>query len=340
MSDSTLSRLRMPAEWQPQQGTWLSWPHNRETWPHNLEAAQQEFADLVDSIIDHQPAFILCGGQERQARNGLPQHINVELVPIPTDDAWARDYAPTFVVDENRGELVAIDWHYNAWGEKYPPFDQDQRVSQRIADRLGLRRVEPNLVFEGGGIEINDDGLLLSTLSCVLNANRNPHLTRVDAEAVFAKTLGASRTVWLPGDAIEGDDTDGHIDQLARFVNNRTVVYAWSEDLATQPLDALANNREQLELQLAELAPGVECVALHLAPPIRSGDRQVPTSYCNFLFTNEKVLVPQFGNAEFDQHAVAVLGELIPDRAVIGLSSVELSVGLGSFHCLSQQQPA
>lgn len=331
----------MPAEWQPQAGTWLAWPHNTDTWADNLAEAQREFVALVRTIARYQNVFVLCGGSvSQQAAKALPPgDPNIVLIDIPTNDAWARDYAPTFVQDEASGELVAIDWHYNAWGGKYPPFDQDQKVAKRVAQYLQIKCVSPDLCFEGGAIEINESGLLLSTRSCALDPNRNPGRSLEQIEQTLIENLGATSIIWLSGDAIEGDDTDGHIDQLARFTDDRTIVYAWSDDADDPQAARLQQNLDDLKSGLTSTSnDSTRLVPLLLPRPIHFREARTPASYCNFLITNEQVIVPQFGVSS-DQQAIDILAPLFPNREVIGLPSVNLSVGLGSFHCLTQQQP-
>ena len=337
-------KYRWPAEWETQAAIWLTWPDNKETWPENLLAAQIEFCALVHSlaemvtvrVIVNQPS--LDDAYQRLIR---PDIRNVGFINIPTNDAWARDYAPTFVVSD-QNELIAIDWDYNAWGGKYPPFEDDQQVASKIATGMTIETLKPGLCFEGGAIETNGQGIVLSTLSCACDPNRNsgsPEELKQCFEAAFEKYLGAKQTIWLPGDAIDGDDTDGHIDQLARFTDAKTLVYAWC--------DADDSQHTGLTKNLAALKTGLaradDDFALHALPipnqPIEFCGRRLPASYCNFLITNDLVVVPQFGCPE-DAQAMEILKPLFPDRYVVGLPSRNLSVGLGSLHCLSQQQPA
>jgi agmatine deiminase len=330
----------MPAEWEPQAAIWLSWPHNLETWPTNLADAQTEFADLVETIAESQQIFVMVGSAHRRAAEKTIEEIsNVELVDIPTNDAWARDYAPTFVKDDSNDSLAAVDWIYNAWGEKYPPFDQDQKVGKRVAEFLGIELVPVEFCFEGGAIEINESGLMISTTTCALNPNRNPDSSLVKIESLMRDLLGAQKFVWLSQETIEGDDTDGHIDQLARFTDDSTIVHAWSNDENDPMLPKMRQNLQDMDLQLlANHSQAIRRVALPNPHPIHYCDRRIPASYCNFLITNELVIVPQFGVDE-DQQAVEILKPLFSNRKVIGLPSLNLAVGLGSFHCLSQQQP-
>lgn len=333
--------FRMPAEWEKQSSIWLSWPHNTETWPKNLEAAQIEFRQLVEAIAESQPVNILVGSEQLAAAKASLALENVYFIEIPTNDAWARDYAPTFVknfVDGAEPELVAIDWHYNAWGGKYPPFDEDQKVARRVAEHLEIQSVSPRLCFEGGAIEINESGVLLSTKSCALDPNRNPDVGIEQVEQIFGEFLGAKAVIWLNGDAIEGDDTDGHIDQLARFTDDSTIVYAWTDDKQDEQYNGLAQNLKDLKNGLGKYGLEYRLVPLPIPAAMEFCDRRIPASYCNFLITNNAVLVPRFDVPE-DEIALGILQPLFPNRTVVALPSKNLSVGLGSFHCLSQQQP-
>lgn len=339
----------MPAEWQPQSAVWLSWPHNVETWPDNLLQAQSEFVEFAKTIAATQQVFVLASAAARDldptlveaARDAFADISNLTVVDIATNDAWARDYAPTFVVKNDASEksLMAIDWRYNAWGGKYPPFDDDQKVCQQVAEHLRIPCVNPNFCFEGGAIEVNESGVLLSTKSCALDPNRNPNHSIEEVDTLLSNMLGTTKHIWLTGDSIEGDDTDGHIDQLARFVNDETIVYAWAEDETDSQFEGLKKNRNNLRRELN--SKGLEhyqLVPLPIPRKIELHGRRIPASYCNFLITNELVVVPQFGEPE-DAKAVQILKPFFPKRLVVGLVSLNLSVGLGSFHCLSQQQP-
>ena len=329
----------MPAEWEPQAATWVSWPHNAETWPTNLPAAQAEFVQLVKAIAPSQAVNVMttrCEFENTKSKlNGIS---NISILQIATNDAWARDYAPTFVKDNETGELAAIDWYYNAWGGKYPPFESDQQVAKKVADHLRIRHLAGGLCFEGGAIEINEDRLLLTTESCALNPNRNAGMSKGDVESILQERLGCRRIVWLPGDVEEkktlcGDDTDGHIDQLARFVDNDTIVHAWAKE-TDERFEALAENVESLRQQL----PEANLVPLMLPQPFEFCGRKIPASYCNFLITNDSVIVPKFDVPD-DAAAAEILGSLFKGRKVVSLASRNLAVGLGSFHCLTQQQP-
>ncbi len=273
------------------------------------------------------------------AQSQLPNHANIDLLPIETDDAWLRDYGPTFLVSDNPNQPSAVDWQYNAWGGKYPPFDRDQKAASEIARRLRINLRRSSLYVEGGALEINETGILLTTRSCILNPNRNPGWTIGDVEAELIAQLGATSIVWFAGHSIPGDDTDGHVDQLARFVSDHEIVYSWTTAPRDPRRNALAANLESLKQSLAEQSLKCQLTPLPLPAPIKLFGEPLPASYTNFLITNELVLVPQFDDPH-DEGAVQLLADRFPTRQVIGLPSIQLSVGLGSFHCLSQQQPA
>lgn len=334
---------RWPAEWEPHAATWLAWPHNRDTWPTKFEMIAARFAELVRIIARFEPVSILAGGGEVMADaakhvNDLP---NVQLIDIRTDDAWCRDHGPTFVTSadaETNSRIAIVDWQYNAWGNKYPPFDNDNRVPQQIAELLHAERFEPGIVLEGGAIDGNGCGTVMTTETCLLNANRNADLSRSRAERHLADYLGVTKVLWLPRGELAGDDTEGHIDQLARFINPTTVVVAREEDTSDSNHEPLRKNFEWLQQVTDQDGRPLEVVCLPMPKPKHIGGLRVPASYCNFYFVNGGVIVPQFDDPA-DKQAMAILRELIPDREVVGVSSLDLAEGLGSVHCLTQQQP-
>ena len=342
----------MPAEWQQHACTWIAWPHNRDTWSKNLEAAQFEFIEFALRIALDEPTVVLIPDEDQAeiftrmiADRPTNSARNIWTMNVPTNDAWMRDYGPTFVTDEKR--IVAIDWQYNAWGGKYPPFDDDQKVVRRclkdippMVQTFGpVARKVSQLCIEGGAIEIDDNHVLMCTTSCALDANRNPDWNQLQVEQELKSCLGAKHVIWLDGRAIAGDDTDGHIDQLARFVPGNKIVIASAESTDDQH-SALQSNLDQLQHAIKNLQLDYELVPLPLPDPIYFGEMRLPASYCNFYITNHSVIVPQFSQPPADTRALNIIGDLFPNRKVIGLPSYNLTVGLGSFHCLSQQQPA
>lgn len=331
---------RWPAEWEPHEATWLAWPHNRESWPGHFDPIRPQMAHLVQAIADVEPVHVLAGGRAvmHSARLWVGDHPNVTLHDIPTNDAWCRDYGPVFLQSNDQLPPALIDWQYNAWGGKYPPFDNDNAVPRQIARWTGYRRFEAPLVLEGGSIEGNGAGLLLTTERCLLNPNRNPGWNQQQIERVLHDYLGVRKTIWLTGGQMAGDDTDGHIDQLARFVDAQTVVVAVEDD--PNDLNYGPSQENYVLLQTTtDLHDGpLYVVRLPMPRPKFQDDQRLPASYCNFYLANGLCVVPQFGDPA-DDRAVAILRSLLPDRRVIGLPALDLVLGLGAFHCLSQQQP-
>ncbi|MBI2964129.1 MAG: agmatine deiminase family protein [Deltaproteobacteria bacterium] len=332
----------MPAEWEPHEATWISWPHNPETWPGKLEPVPAVFAAMVAVLHEYEEVRILAGSDELEAsarralRAGGCESPNVRFFRIPTNDAWVRDHGPIFVVD-GRGTVAMTDWRYNAWGGKYPPYDLDDRVPERINETLRLRRFEPGIVLEGGSIDVNGRGTLLTTESCLLNGNRNPTLSRQDIERHLEEYLGVRHVVWL-GDGVAGDDTDGHVDDLARFVAATTVAAAAEPDPADENYRALQDNLRRLRAARDERGRPLEIVELPTPPPLYHEGRRLPASYANFYVGNRAVLVPVFDHPR-DEIACETLARLFPGRRIAPIPATDLVWGLGACHCVTQQQP-
>lgn len=331
---------RMPAEWEPHAATWLSWPHNLETWPGKFEPVPAVWAELARLLAGFEPVHILAGGEAvlASARRLVGDVPNVTLHDIPTNDAWIRDHGPTFLVGPPDLPPALVDWQYNAWGGKYPPFDEDNRVPARMADLLGRRRFEPGIVMEGGAIDVDGRGTLLTTEQCLLNPNRNPHLDRTGVERYLRDYCGVSKVLWLT-EGIAGDDTDGHIDELARFVRPGVVVAAVEEDPSDVNYRPLQKNLELLRGFRDADDRSLEVVPLPMPRPLYYNDTRLPASYANFYIANHLVVVPQFGDPA-DAEALDTLAQLFPDRKVRGLKAIDLVWGLGAFHCITQQEPA
>ena len=331
---------RWPAEWEPQASVWLSWPRNAATWPGYFEAVPAEFAQFVRVLAEYGPVNVLAGGAAvmEQARSLVGELSNVTLHDIPTNDAWCRDHGPTFLAGPAWLQPALVDWEYNAWGGKYPPYDLDNEVPRRIAEQLGRRRFVPGIILEGGAIEGNGRGTILTTESCLLNPNRNPQLGREAVEQYLRDYLAARKVLWLKGGEIAGDDTDGHIDQIARFVSPTTVVVSLCDDPADDNYGPTQQNLLELQGMTDQDNRPLEIIPLRLPRALFCDGQRLPTSYANFLITTGAVLVPQFGDAA-DKEAVRTLEPLFPGRDVRGCPSLNLIWGLGSLHCLSQQEP-
>ena len=329
---------RMPAEWEPHAATWLSWPRNLNTWPGKFGPIPAVWEELARTIAEFEPVHILAGGEAvmRQAQRMVGDVPNITLHDVPTNDVWIRDHGPTFLAGPP-GAPALVNWIYNAWGGKYPPFDLDNRVPRQIAEITGRRCFDPQIVFEGGAIDVNGHGTVLVAEQCLLNPNRNPKLTRGDIEWYLAEYLGISKVLWLRADII-GDDTDGHVDQSARFVGPRTVVAALEEDPEDANYASLEANFERLQKMTDQDGRPLEIVPLPMPRPIYYQEQRLPASYANFYIANGLVVVPQYGDPA-DQRALRILGELFPDREIRGLGAVDLVWGLGTYHCATQQQP-
>ncbi len=335
----------MPAEWEPHDATWLSWPHNAETWPDCLDAIQSPMVEMVAALAQVERVHInvlnaqLSSYIEQRLARRVPAG-RVQLHSIPTNDAWCRDHGAIFCVGSDNAEhpLVAAKFQYNAWGGKYPPFDLDAQVAERMAAALAVPCLEQPIVLEGGAIDVNGRGVLLTTEQCLLNPNRNPALDRAEIAACLERALGAQTIVWL-GNGIEGDDTDGHIDELTRFVAERVVVTAVEPDPDDPNHEPLQANRRRLENFRFADGGALEIIDLPMPAPLHYRGKRLPASYANFYVANDLVLVPEFGVAT-DSAACAVLSDCFPDRRIVAIDCRHLVIGLGGLHCLTQQVPA
>ncbi len=335
---------RQPAEWAPHEATWLSWPHNRDSWPGVFAGVEPAMVAFVRALAACEPVYVnvQSADHERHVRDLLAPAVAPErlrLFHFPTNDAWARDHGAIFVTRPTRADpRLAVDFGYNAWGGKYPPFDLDRDVGRQMAEALGVPRyAQPGVVLEGGSIDVNGDGALLTTEQCLLNPNRNPALTRADIERLLRDSFGVDEILWL-GEGIEGDDTDGHIDDLTRFVAPRRVVTVVEPNRADPNHAPLEANRRLLDTLTIGGRP-LEVVELPSPKPQYLEDQRLPASYANFYVANGAVLVPTFGCPQ-DDAACGILGECFPGRRVVPVDCRVLIAGLGALHCLTQQVPA
>jgi agmatine deiminase len=342
---------RMPAEWERHRATWISWPHHEPDWPGKFAPLPWVYAEIARVLAELETVEVLCQSAEvlEGARVALDAHDvrrdRVRLHEVPTDRVWLRDSAPTTIVDAGCQRWLA-NWAFNGWA-KYPNWQQDAQVGAAMARITGLPRLEPRvpssvarIVLEGGGIEVNGAGLMLVTEEWLLGdvQVRNPGLSRADYEAVFRDWLGARRTIWL-GEGCVGDDTHGHIDDIARFVDERTVVLAVEADPADENHRRSVDNLRRLEAAASDPAIGpLRIVTLPFPRPVFMTGERLPASYANFYIANGVVLVPTFNDVN-DRVALNTLAELMPDRRVVGIHAVDLVWGLGTLHCLTQQEP-
>ena len=337
---------RMPAEWEPQEAIWLSWPHRRKTWLTAYDAVPQVFARIASHISDGELVRINVANQEmaehvKELIRAEAGHLeNVRFHFNATNDAWVRDHGPIYVVRDELGERVraVTNWNYNSWGGKYPPFDLDNDIPSRIADELGEQMFKMDMVLEGGSIDVNGTGTLLTTRSCLLNPNRNPHRTQAEIEQSLMDSLGVQKVLWL-GDGIVGDDTDGHVDDITRFVSPTKIVTAYEDNPSDVNYAALKANLELLELMTDPSGERFEILKLPMPAPVYANGSRLPASYANFLICNHKVLVPIYGCVA-DETALEILQHCFADREVIGINCTDLVWGLGAIHCVTQQQPA
>ena len=333
---------RMPAEWEPHVAVWLSWPHDPDSFPQ-LEEAEREFAAFVAAVSPSEPVELLV------LDDGMRERAGMLLAGLGCDtagvrfhlqeyaDIWFRDYGPVFVENTRKKQPAMIKWIFNAWGNKYESILKDNQVAYLLRESLRLPMLEPGIVLEGGSVEVNGKGTLLTTAQCLLNPNRNPHLGKQEIERYLEDYLGGENIIWL-GKGIEGDDTDGHIDDIARFVNPTTVVCAVEKDADDPDYTVLQHNFDLLLGAKDQDGKPLEVVPLPMPGRVADKAKRLPASYANFYIANTKVLVPIFGT-ENDAKALEVLRELFPDREVVGLMARNLVHGLGTFHCMSQQQP-
>lgn len=334
----------MPAEWEPHAATWLSWPHNEETWPGVFDEVEPAYRQIVEALAPHEPVHInvLNDDHRRHVERVVGARVpsgSVVYHPVPTNDAWIRDHGAIFVLDDGGGsDLVALDFDYNAWGGKYPPFDLDAGVAGRMADLLDVPVMRIPMVLEGGSIDVDGSGLLLTTEQCLLNPNRNPAMSRAAIEARLRELFGVTDVLWL-GDGIEGDDTDGHVDDLTRFVGTSRVVTAVERNSADPNYATLAANRRRLDEIVTSAGLRLEVLELPMPPPLFNAGQRLPASYANFYVANDVVLMPAFACPE-DDIATAVLADCFGDREVIPVDCRPLVAGLGAVHCLTQQVPA
>jgi agmatine deiminase len=339
--------FRMPAEWEPHAGTWLTWPRpDGISFPDRYFAVPPVYGKFIQQLVPFEEVNINVWDADMEVwvRELLSrQDISPEKIRFhcfPAYEPWCRDHGPVFLVREYDGvrEKVIVDWGYNAWGGKYPPYDLDDAIPQHISILRQLPIFTPGIVLEGGSIDVNGCGTLLTTESCLLNPNRNPHLTKEQIETYLRDFLGVNNVLWL-GEGIVGDDTDGHVDDLARFVNPTTVVTVVEEDPADPNYAILQDNLRRLRGMRDQNGNLFRIVELPMPSPVEYQGQRLPASYANFYIANGIVIVPTYRDPN-DSEALSVLRKVFPDRRVVGIDSTDLIWGLGSFHCICQQEPA
>lgn len=346
MSQKTPSEkgYRLPAEWEPHEATWISWPQpDCNSFPSSYERVLPTFVAMAEALTTSEIVRINVKNpeQEKTVRRLLkkcpPERL--EFFHIPTDEPWCRDHGPIFVVRDKEPQVAALNFGFNAWGYKLSPFDEDNAVPSAVAAALGIPVFDQShFILEGGSIDGNGAGTIITTESCLLNPNRNPSKDRAAIENKLRETLGVTSILWL-GDGIEGDDTDGHVDDITRFIGPSTVITAVEEGENDPNYEPLQRNLDRLHVMRLPSGEPLHVLTLPMPPCIEREGQRLPASYANFYIANTVVLLPVYGDAN-DAWAVSALHEAFPTRRIMPLDCRELIWGLGAFHCLTQQQPA
>jgi len=333
-----------PAEWALHSATWLSWPHKEESWPGKIETIYKPYCEFIKILTEGELVRINVKDAEMEAfaKSELTKVgadlSKIEFFHLPTNDAWCRDHGPAFLINPVTKQKAIVDWGYNAWGDKYPPYDLDDVIPTKIGEHFNLPVYNPGIVMEGGSVDFNGAGTLLTSTACLLNENRNPHLSQQQIEEYLKNYYGVQQILWL-GDGIIGDDTDGHIDDITRFVNANTVVTVVEENKHDENYHILQENLQMLrEFKLPNGEP-LNIIELPMPSPVVYDGQRLPASYANFYIGNAAVVVPTYRDKN-DEKALEILQACFPDRKVVGIDSTDIIWGLGSFHCLSQQEPA
>lgn len=344
MSAKTPAELgfSMPAEWAKHDSTWLSWPKNPLTFPKEIVSrVEAAYVEMVEALAGGERVDLLVDDAKTADRvRSMLSPKNVKFHRIKSADVWMRDYGPIFVRKGGRSrEVAATKWRFNAWGGKYDDLLPDNKTGLEVARSTGLRVFEPGVVLEGGSIDVNGRGSLLTTEQCLLNPNRNPRLGKAQLERLLHDYLGAESVVWL-GEGVAGDDTDGHVDDIARFVNEDTVVCMTEPDAGDVNHAALKRDRALLSAHKDKEGRRLEVVPIEMPRAVEGDGARLPASYANFYIGNSAVLVPVFGDARRDSAALETLSECFQARKIVPIDSRELIYGFGGIHCVSQQQPA
>jgi agmatine deiminase len=335
---------KFPAEFALHSATWLSWPHKEESWPGKIGSIFPSYSLFIKALTKGEKVCINVADETMKTfAVGHLQKAKVDLSKIefyyhPTNDAWCRDHGPAFLINQDAAQKkVIVDWGYNAWGNKYPPYELDDVIPTLIGNQLNMPVYYPGIVMEGGSVEFNGKGTLLTSRSCLLNPNRNPQLNQSQIEEYLSNYYGIDQILWID-EGIVGDDTDGHVDDTVRFVNEDTVLTVIEENATDENYSLLQHNLKQL--QQMRLLNGKQLNIIELPMPdklVYEGQR-LPCSYANFYIANKSVIVPIF-HCKNDDKALQIIQQCFPSREVVGIDSTDIIWGLGSFHCLSQQEP-
>ncbi|MBS1653953.1 MAG: agmatine deiminase family protein [Bacteroidetes bacterium] len=334
-----------PAEFAPHTATWLSWPHKEASWPGKIHTIYPDYALFIKELIKGEKVNINVN--DEAMKNFALMHLTnagvdlqkVEFFFNPTNDAWCRDHGPAFLINPNAEQKkVIVDWDYNAWGNKYPPYDLDDVVPTLIGEKLNLPVYHPGIVMEGGSVEFNGEGTIMTSTACLLNPNRNPQLNQEQIENYLLNFYGAEQVLWV-AEGIIGDDTDGHIDDTVRFVNADTVITVVEENKNDENYELLQHNLRQLKKMRLWNGKQMNIIEIPMPDELIYQDQRLPASYANFYIANKSVIVPTY-RSDKDEKVLQIIQDCFPGREVIGIDSTDIIWGLGSFHCLSQQEPA
>lgn len=334
-----------PAEFAPHVATWLSWPHKEASWPGKIDTIYPSYALFVKELTKGE--LVRINVSDQQMKDVASVHLvkagvdmsRVEFFYHPTNDAWCRDHGPAFVINPAADiKKMIVDWGYNAWGNKYPPYDLDDVIPSLIGKHYNIPVYHPGIVMEGGSVEFNGAGTVMTSTACLLNPNRNPHLNQAQIEKYLCDYYGMEQVLWVD-EGIVGDDTDGHIDDTVRFVNEDTVITVIEEDKQDENYALLQHNLRQLKQMRLLNGKQLNIIELPMPEELIYEEQRLPCSYANFYIANQSVIVPIF-RSDRDEKAVRIIQEAFPGREVVGIDSTDIIWGLGSFHCLSQQEPA
>ncbi len=333
-----------PAEFEKHRATWLSWPHKEASWPGKIESIFPSYTSFIKELTAGEKVCINIKDQAmKDFATGHLQQAGVDLAAVeffyhPTNDAWCRDHGPAFLINPAaEHKKVIVDWNYNAWGNKYPPYDLDDVIPTLIGQQYGIPVFHPGIIMEGGSVEFNGKGTVMTSTACLLNKNRNPHLNQQQIETYLCNYYGVDQVLWVE-EGIVGDDTDGHIDDTVRFVNADTVITVIEENKSDENYALLQHNLQQLKTMRLPNGRQLNIAELLMPEELVYEDQRLPCSYANFYIANGRVIVPTFRSPR-DDKALQVIQQCFPDRKIIGIDSADIIWGLGSFHCLSQQEP-
>jgi agmatine deiminase len=333
-----------PAEFAPHEATWLSWPHKEESWPGKIHSVFPSYCAFIKCLSTSEKVCINVRDEamknfaEKKLKEIETDLSQVKFYFHPTNDAWCRDHGPAFLINQKAKEKkVIVDWNFNAWGNKYPPFDLDDVIPTLIAKELKLPVFYPGIIMEGGSVDFNGKGTVITSASCLLNKNRNPSLSKNEIENYLLNYYGVEQVLWISG-GIVGDDTDGHIDDTVRFINESTVIAVVEESMQDENHSLLKSNLSELKKMRLLDGKQINIIELPMPDKIIYKNQRLPASYANFYIANKCVIVPTF-QSKMDEKALQIIKDCFPDRDTIGIDSTDIIWGLGSFHCLSQQEP-